>query len=114
VLQDALLAVGRQAIEMLEPLFQLLLPLRRKPPERGIILKRAPLLIEWQLAVLLEPLSGVVPLWGRLRPGYVVSLLRSGLIPRLGSLLIVRLRSRLIPLRRSLLIMRLGGGPGRL
>jgi hypothetical protein len=64
--QHLLLALRRHVVEVLQPLFQLLLALRRKPPEIGITLERAPLLIERLIAMLIQPLPGVMSLRRRL------------------------------------------------
>ena len=53
MLQHALLAIGRQAVEVLQPLLELLLSLLRQAPEAWIVLQSAALLIVWQLAMLL-------------------------------------------------------------
>jgi hypothetical protein len=55
--QRLLLAIGREAIEPLQPLFQLLLPLGRKPAKIRITLQRTTLLIEWLVAMLVQPLA---------------------------------------------------------
>jgi hypothetical protein len=47
VLQYALLAIGRQAVKVLQPLLELLLSLLRQAPEVGIVLQSATLLIVW-------------------------------------------------------------------
>jgi hypothetical protein len=52
-MQNLLLPVGRQAVEVLQPLLELLLPLRRQVTECGIVFQRAPLLVEWLLAMLI-------------------------------------------------------------
>jgi hypothetical protein len=53
VLQHLLLALRRQAVEVLETPLELLLPLLRQTAEIRIVLKRASLLIERQLTVLI-------------------------------------------------------------
>jgi len=48
-----LLAIWRQAIEVLQSLFELLLPVLRKPAELGIALQGAPLLVQGLITVLI-------------------------------------------------------------
>jgi hypothetical protein len=61
---DLLLSLGRKAVEMLQPLYESLLVLWRKPTERGISFKIAFLLIERLRAVLIQPLSRVMTVLG--------------------------------------------------
>ncbi|OLE11176.1 MAG: hypothetical protein AUG89_10355 [Acidobacteria bacterium 13_1_20CM_4_56_7] len=91
-LQYLLLSVGRQSIEVLQPLLKLLLPLRGQTPKRRIALKRSSLLIERLLAIAIKPLAGMMALRRRLIwPGHIIS----------SRLLWLRLK---IPLWRGLVI----------
>jgi hypothetical protein len=65
--QHLLLALGRQAVEMLQALLQDLLSLRRKRPVMGVALQRLSLLLGRQTSILVQPLSSVMALlWWRL------------------------------------------------
>src|SRR5579864_2823019 len=63
--QYLLLTLGRQTVEMLQPLLILLLPLRRQMAELRIVLQRPALLIERLLAMLVQPLAKMMSLLGR-------------------------------------------------
>lgn len=73
--QYFLLAIRWKSIKALQPLFQLLLPLRGKSPELRVAFERPPLLVRRKPAMLIQPLPGVVSLLRRL--------IRSLLEPRL-------------------------------
>ena len=84
--QHLLLTVCRQAVEVLQALFELLLALGRKPPKLRIVLQCAPLLIKGKFAVLVQPLSGMMALRRRLISlRRAIGALRLRLILRSGS-----------------------------
>jgi hypothetical protein len=60
--KDLLLPVGRQRVEVLQPLFELLLAAGRQATKVGIALKSTPLLVERLLTLLVEPLPGMMAL----------------------------------------------------
>ena len=77
--QNLLLALGRETVEVLQPLLELLLALRRQPAESWIILQRPALLLQRLVTVLVKPLPGMAALRGRLvRPGDLIFTLRFG------------------------------------
>ncbi len=88
-LQDLLLPFRRQAVEALKSLLEFLLTLRWKPAKIPVILQGLPLLFERLIAVLIQPLTGMMTFGGRL--------IRSGLrFPRrLGRRTGLRLRAGL-------------------
>jgi hypothetical protein len=89
--QHLLLPFRRQAVKALQALLKLLLSVRRKSPELGIILQRAPLLVRRQVAVTIQPLTCVVTFFGRfIRPRSLV------LLRWLGPGLVLRLRLRTV------------------
>jgi len=63
-LQDPLLALRRHAVEVLESLFEFLLALRRKPAKITVVLECLPLLFERLIAVLIQPLTGMMTFGG--------------------------------------------------
>ena len=80
--QNLLLAVWRQAVEVLQSLFKLLLAIVRKTAKLRIIFKRPPLLIERLLAMLIQPLAGMMSFCRRLiGPRRPIFSLRFGLRP---------------------------------
>jgi hypothetical protein len=60
--KDLLLPLWRQRVEVLQPLFELLLPAGRQATKVGIALKSTPLLVERLLTLLVEPLPGMMAL----------------------------------------------------
>jgi len=63
--QNLLLALGRHAIEVLQSLLEFLLPLGRKAAEILVVLERLPLLFERLIAMLVQPLAGMMTFDGR-------------------------------------------------
>jgi hypothetical protein len=59
-----LLAIWRKAVKALQSLLKLLLAVRWKPAELRVALQCSPLLIERQTAMLIQPLSRMVPVGG--------------------------------------------------
>jgi hypothetical protein len=99
--KDLLLAVLRHAVEMLQPLFEFLLSVRRKAAKLRVASQRSFLLVERLSLMLIQPLSGVVADRGWLiRPRHFILPRRLGrgleLRPGLGSRLVLWLRSWLI------------------
>ena len=64
--QNLLLAVWRQAVEALQSLLKLLLAIARKTAKLRVIFKRPPLLVEGLLAMLIQPLAGMMSFCRRL------------------------------------------------
>ena len=64
--QNLLLAVWRQAVEALQSLLKPLLTVARKIAKLRVIFKRPPLLFQRLLAMLIQPLAGMVSFCWRL------------------------------------------------
>jgi hypothetical protein len=71
--QHLLLAIGRHVVEALEPLLEFLLPVGRKAPKVPVVLERLSLLFKRLIAVLIQPLTGMMAFGGWL----IGSVLRS-------------------------------------
>jgi hypothetical protein len=97
--KDLLLSVLRHAVEMLQSLFESLLPVARKAAELRVISQRSFLLVERLSLMLIQPLSGVMAGRGWLiRPRHFILpwLFWCGLELRPGSRLVLWLRAWLI------------------
>jgi hypothetical protein len=99
-LQNSLLSFRRKAIEALQPLVKLLLPVRRKATKIPVVLEGLALLLQGLIAMLIQPLTGMMTFGGWLiLPGRALRFV-TRLGTRLGSLRAARtwrFRTRLRP-----------------